>query len=83
MDSMELISTHWHSDFVVHFCAAYSFNKGTQPFDFIKPKVFGKLALKAKYNSQINGGLIMFFGNSRIKFLKLVGSIVNTMERIK
>ena len=71
------------SGFVIYFRAEHSFSKGTQPFDFIKPNVIGKLALKVKYNSQINGGLIMFFGNSRIRFLKLVGSIVNTIERIK
>ena len=75
MDSMELTSTYWHSGFVLHFCAVNLFSNGTQPFDFIKPNVIGKLALKVKCNSQVNGGLIMFFGNLRIRFLKLVFKI--------
>ena len=40
------------------------FSKGTQPTDSIKPHVILKLAYKVKYISQINGGLVMFFGNS-------------------
>ena len=35
--------------------------KDIQPFDFIKRNVIQQLAYKAKYISQINGGLIMFF----------------------
>ena len=36
-----------------------------------------KLTYKVKYISQINGALIMFFWNLRIRFLKLVDLIVN------
>ena len=43
-------------------------NKSTHPFDNIKPNVIQRLAYKVKYISQINGGLIMFFGNLRIGF---------------
>ena len=59
------------------------FSKGTQPFDFIKLNVIRKLAYKVKYIDQINGGLIMFFANLRVRFFeKLVGSLVSKMERI-
>ena len=43
-------------------------SKGIQSFDFIKPNVIRKLSNKIKYISQINGGLIMFFGNLRIRY---------------
>ena len=44
------------------------FIKGTQTFDFMKPNVIWKLTYKVKYISQITGGLIMFLGNSGIRF---------------
>ena len=44
------------------------FSKGTQPFDFIKLNVIRKLAYNIKYIDQINGGLIMFFANLRVRF---------------
>ena len=47
------------------------FSKGKQPFDFIKCNILQKLAYKVKYISQINGGLLMFFGNLRITFFKI------------
>ena len=53
------------------------FSKGIQPFDFIKYNVIQKLAYKVQYISQINGDLLMFFGNVRIRFFKLDGSVVN------
>ena len=60
------------------------FNKDTQPFDSIKRNLIRKLAYKVDYISHINGGLIMFFANSRIRFFfKLVGLNVNNMERIQ
>ena len=60
------------------------FSKDTQPFDSIKCNLIQKLAYKVKYISQINGGLIMFFANSRIRFLKkVVGLFVNNMERVQ
>ena len=49
------------------FCV---FSKSIQPFNFIKPNVIQKLAYKVQYISQINGGLILFFGNSIIRFFK-------------
>ena len=51
---------------VVNLC--YIFSKATQPFDFIKPNIFGKLAYKVKYISQINVGLIW---NLRIRFFQI------------
>ena len=36
--------------------------KDIQPFDFIKRNIIQQLAYETKYISQINGGLIMFFG---------------------
>ena len=42
-----------------------------QPFDFIKCKVIRKLAYKVKCISQSNVGLIVFFRNLRIRFLKI------------
>ena len=61
MDYIELITTHWSRlglccKFLHSICS-----KGTQPFDFIKRKAICKLADKVECNSQINGGLIMFF----------------------
>ena len=71
--------------FVINFCVVHLvknirelslslwhpwFSKGTQPFDFIQRNVIRKSTYKVK-NSQINGGLIMFFGISRISFLKI------------
>ena len=47
------------------------FSKAIQPFDFIKLNVIQKLAYKVKYISQINGGLIMLFWNSRIRFFEV------------
>ena len=44
------------------------FSKSTQPIDFIKHNLIKKLTYKIKYISQINGGLITLFGNSRIRF---------------
>ena len=40
-------------------------HKGTKPFDFIKRNVIRNLAHKVNFIGHINGGLIMFFGNSR------------------
>ena len=51
--------------FVINLCI---FSKGTQPFDFIRPSTVQKLAYKVKHISQVNGGLIMYFGNS-MRFL--------------
>ena len=53
------------------------FSKGIQPFDFIKYNVIQKLTYKVQYISQINGDLLMFFRNVRIRFFKLDGSVVN------
>ena len=44
------------------------FSKCTQIFDFIRRNIIQKLPYKVKYIDQINGGLIMFFGNSRVRF---------------
>ena len=78
---MELISAHWHNNgFGIFFYSIFS--KGTQLFDLTKPKVIWKLlTYKCMYISQINWGLI-FFRNLRITFFKLVGSILNKMEKI-
>ena len=58
------------------------FSEDSQPIDSIKPNV--TCTHKVKYINQINGGLIMFFHNEKLKiiFLKLIGSIVNNIERI-
>ena len=67
---MELIiSTHW-----LRLCLYYRFlyslsSKGTQPCDSIKRTTI--LAYKVKYISQINGSLILFFGNLRIRFFQI------------
>ena len=55
--------------FYINFCSIFS--KGTQPFDFIICNVIQKSAYKVKYISQINGGLIMFFASSRLRFFKI------------
>ena len=67
---MELITTHCGR---LGLCSKLlcSISKGTQPFNFIKRKVIRKLAYRVKCISQINGGLIVFFGNSRIRFPKI------------
>ena len=65
---MELISTDSHRLWLCHKFLCSIFSKGTQPFDFIKCNIIRKLAGKVKFISQINGGLTMFFGNSRITF---------------
>ena len=65
MYQMELISIHWH-----RLLLCYKFHV-MQSFDFIKCNIIQKLACKVKFISLITGGLIMFFGNSRIRFLKI------------
>ena len=80
---MELILAHWRR--LWHCCKFMCsiFNKAIQLFDFIKPNVIRKLAYKVKYICQINGASIMFFRKIKNKiFFKLVGLIVNNMERI-
>ena len=54
-------------------------SKGTPSFDFIKRNVIRKLGYTVIYI----GGLIMFSEIWEQGFLKLVGSIVNTIERIQ
>ena len=64
-------------------CSIFSKDTYLVTFNFIEHNVIQKLVYKVKYISQINGALIMFFGNSQIYFLKkLVDLIVNNMERI-
>ena len=48
-------------------CSKY-FGKGAQPFDFIKCNVICKSAYKFRYITEINGGLLLLYGNWRIKF---------------
>ena len=79
---MESIPTYGRKPQLCYKFLCSLFNKDTYPFDFIKPNVIWKLNCKVKYKCQVNGGLIMFFENSRIRFFKLVGSIMNNMERI-
>ena len=55
--------------FVISFCSMFS--KCTQTCDFIKTNVIWKLTYKVKYITQINGGFIMFFRNSRVRFFGL------------
>ena len=77
-----LILTHWHRLWLCYKFLCIMFSKGTHTFDFIKPKIIWTLTCKVeKYISQINGGL-MFFEDSRIRFLKLVSLIVNNMQKI-
>ena len=64
---MKLISTDWHRLWLFYNFFGGTFGKGTQPYDFLKFNVIQKLAYNIKYISQINGGLPMFFGNSRFK----------------
>ena len=47
------------------------FSKGTKPFDFMKGNIVRRLVNKVKCIGHINEGLIMFFGNLRIRFLKI------------
>ena len=47
------------------------FSKGTKLFDFMKRNIVWRLVYKVKCISHINEGLIMFFGNSRIRFFKI------------
>ena len=66
---MELIAIHSRRLWLCYkIIRSIYFNKGTQTFDFdfIKRNVVQKLAYKVKYSSQINGGLIMFFRNSKL-----------------
>ena len=68
MDYMELISDYIRivdCGFIIKLLCS-TFSKDTQPFDFIKCNIIRKLAYKVKNISQINGGLIMFFGNLRL-----------------
>ena len=68
---MELITTHCSK---LEHCYRFLhsiFSKGTQPFAFIKCNVIQRLASKIKCISQINGGLIMFFGNWRMRIFKI------------
>ena len=68
---MELITAHLSRWGLCYKFLCSIFSKGTQSFDFIKRKVIRKLSYKFKCISQINGCLIMFFGNSRVRFLKI------------
>ena len=77
---MELISTHsprlWHCrEFIYRI-----FSKATQPFDFIKPNLIQKLTYKVKCISQRRFGHVLLEIQENI--FKLVGLIVNNMERI-
>ena len=65
---MKLISTHSRRLWLCYKFLCTIFSKGTQPFDFIKRNVIQKFGCKVKYITQINGDLIMFFGNSSIRF---------------
>ena len=74
---MELISTHWCRLWIYYKLLYSMFSKDTKPFHFIKRNIIWKLTSKVKYIDQINGGLIMFLGNLKVRFsLRLVGSIV-------
>ena len=68
---MESIPTHGRKPQLCYKFLSSLFNKDTYPFDFIKPNVIWKLNFKVKYKCQVNGGLIMFFENSRIRFFKI------------
>ena len=70
MDYMEVITTHSSRLGLCYKFLWGIFSKGIQPFDFIKHNLIRKVA-KVKCISQINGSLIMFFENSRIRFLKI------------
>ena len=62
-----LILTHWLRLWLCYkFLCNIFFAKGTQPFDFTKDNLIQKSVYKIKYIIQINGGLIMFFGNWEI-----------------
>ena len=62
---------HWHRWWLYYKFLCSIFSKGKQSFDFIKRNVIRKLAYKVKYINQINVGLIMFYGNSRIRFCQM------------
>ena len=61
---------YWHRSWLCSkfLCSIFLCSKDTQPFDFIKPNEIWKLPNKVQYISHINGSLILFFGNLRIKF---------------
>ena len=52
----------------INFLCSKYFGKGAQPFDFIKCNVICKSAYKFRYITEINGGLLLLYGNWRIKF---------------
>ena len=52
---------------VINFCVVYLINAHNH---LISSNRIRKLACKVKFISQINVGLIMFFGNLRIKFFQ-------------
>ena len=65
---------------MVFFINVCIFSKGTQPFDFIKPNIIGKLAYKVKYISQVSAGMIMVFFNL-IRFFKISSRRINAIKR--
>ena len=63
---MELLSTYWRRLWLFCKFLCSTFSKGT--FNFIKRNIIRKLV---KNIIQSNEGLIVFFGNSKIRFLKI------------
>ena len=61
-------STHWLRWRLCYKFLCSIFSKGTEPFDYTKSNIIWKLTFNIKYINQINGGLILFFKNSRIFF---------------
>ena len=62
---MELIAIHSHRLWICHQFLCSIFSKILQQFDFITQHKFviRNVIYKVKDISQINGGLLMFFGN--------------------
>ena len=58
------------------------FSKAILPFGLIKPNIIQKLPINSNISVKLMEVWSCIFGNLRIRFFKLAGSIVKNMERI-
>ena len=71
---MKLIATpsHWDCGFVTSFCVVYLVKSPQNLISQCNVTQHNrKLVYKVKCISQINGDLLLFFGNMRIRFFKI------------
>ena len=73
MDKVELISAQFRSWLCYKFLCSM-FSQGTQNHLISSNAIYiiQKVAYKVKYIDQINGVLIMFFGNLRVRLVGLI-----------